>query len=232
MSHRAAFVFEIPEYVGDQWIAEASRRLSEEHSAVILKGRPPVFCKGYDLIEASQCTDQREAQLTFRAFAELLRRLSSGPWPVLAVVDGESKGAGVGLAAVADIVIADPRATFQLPEVLWGLIPAAVLPAVARRTGWAVARRMALAEPAISGEEAHRLGLVDVVSQTPEDELDRRLSRLGRADYAAISALRELAEKGWPAEEAFTAVGVLRVVSAARRIRRYLDGEVPWECSA
>jgi polyketide biosynthesis enoyl-CoA hydratase PksH len=67
------------------------------------------------------------------AFSDLLTAMHHAPKPVLAVVDGRAIGGGMGLACACDWVIATERATFALPELLWGLVPAIIWPVLTDR---------------------------------------------------------------------------------------------------
>src|SRR5687768_10554164 len=57
-------------------------------------------------------------------FADLLLSLHRAPKPLLAIVDGQAIGGGLGLASACDWVVASDRSVFALPELLWGLVPA------------------------------------------------------------------------------------------------------------
>ena len=79
---------------------------------------------------------------------ELLTELGDSRLVTVAVVEGRAVGGGVGLAAACDFVFAGPEAAFRLTELLFGLVPALVMPFVVARTGEHRMLRMAvLAEP-------------------------------------------------------------------------------------
>jgi enoyl-CoA hydratase/carnithine racemase len=217
----------VEETLGPEWIERALREVDRPHTAIVIRGGSGLFCKGLPLERAAENTI--EAPRAVRTLAHLLGRLSAGPSPVIAVVEGDALGGGVGLAAVADFTIASPAARFQLPEVLFGLIPAAVLPYIAVRTGWAAARRMALADTAIDAVEALRIGLVDAISDDPERELAARLARLRRAEPGAVAVVRQLAANRWPVDDAIEAFATLWNGAARARIERFANGETPWE---
>ncbi|MDZ7592559.1 MAG: enoyl-CoA hydratase-related protein [Rubrivivax sp.] len=64
--------------------------------------------------------------------------------PVIAMVEGETFGGGVGIAAAADLVLATPDARFGLPEALHGFYPAIVFAALDLRLAPQRSRRLAL----------------------------------------------------------------------------------------
>ena len=65
------------------------------------------------------------------AFASALTAIRRAP--TVAFVDGDAHGGGCGLAAACDLVAATPKASFALPELLLGLVPGAILPALLDR---------------------------------------------------------------------------------------------------
>jgi methylglutaconyl-CoA hydratase len=224
---RSTLVLQLEETLGQTWIEDACARLDAAGRSIVIRGRADGFCRGLPLDQTVGA--ELDAPAGIRALATLLARLQSDPRPVVAVVQGDAFGGGVGLAAVADVVIAHTKARFQLPEVILGIIPAAVMPVIARRVGWAVTRRMALGEAAMTAGEALRCGLVDVVSEDPERELEARLGRWRCADPAALAAVRRVAGPNFVQEEAFASFADLWSKGAQPRIKRFVEGETPWE---
>jgi enoyl-CoA hydratase/carnithine racemase len=203
-----------------------SLRSSTGSRLVVLEGAAGVFCEGGALDDAEDARPRR--------FAALLAALERDPRPVVALVDGPALGAGAGLAAVADVVLASPRAAFGLPETLLGLIPAMVFPALARRIGIPRARRLALGGEPLSAGEAFRIGLVDEVSENPEAALARHARRFARMDPHAVATFKALLADHFPISPAYEeeAAARLRELLARPetqdRIRRFLAGQAPW----
>ena len=193
---------------------------------VVLEGASGVFCEGGALDDTEEARPRR--------FAALLAALERDPRPVVALVDGPALGAGAGLAAAADVVLASPRAAFGLPETLLGLIPAMVFPVLARRIGIPRARRLALGAEPISAGEAFRIGLVDELSDDPEAALARHARRLIRMDPHAVATFKALLADQFPVPTTYeeAAAGRLRELLARPetrdRIRRFLAGQAPW----
>jgi enoyl-CoA hydratase/carnithine racemase len=206
--------------VAESLRAEPAARL------LVLEGAGGVFCEGGALGDAAEPRP--------RSFAALLSALERDPRPVLALVDGPALGAGAGLAAAADVVIATPRATFGLPETLLGLVPAMVFPPLARRIGFPRARRLALGAEPLSAAEAFRVGLVDEVSDDLEAALARQARRLARMDPHAVATFKALLADHFPLppayeEEAAARLGeLLARPETQARIRRFLSGHAPW----
>jgi enoyl-CoA hydratase/carnithine racemase len=199
---------------------------------VTLESDGEVFCDGMDL----GGLDGRDvdAAAALHRFAELLDAVEGTPRPVVALVHGAARGGGVGLAAAADVVLATPAATFGLPEVLFGLIPAVVFPVLARRVGHARARRLALSASTLTAHEARAIGLVDEVADDLEVALGVHARRFDRLDRRALAGVKSIAAawasgSGGYRRDAVARFGELLASPETRdRIGRFLAGETPW----
>jgi enoyl-CoA hydratase/carnithine racemase len=197
-----------------------------EARLVALAGEPDVFCEGGALDDPEEPRPRR--------FAALLAALERDPRPVIALVDGAAMGAGVGLAAAADLVLATPRARFALPETLLGLIPAMVFPVLARRLGVPRARALALGGEPLSAQDAHRCGLVDEVTEDLEAALLRHARRLSRMDPQALALVKGLVAGSYPTPAGYEEPAAAALLDQMRRpetqerIRRFLAGDTPW----
>lgn len=102
------------------------------------------------------------AELGQRAF----RALERAPVPVIAEVRGFALGGGLELAMACDVIIASTKAKVGLPEVKLGIIPGfGGTQRLAHRCGIGVARRLIYTGEMLSAEEAHRLGIVDILAE-------------------------------------------------------------------
>ena len=176
--------------------------------AVVLRGAGRHFCAGGDLKEmtdalASPGGDEGDGDRLFqlnRRFGELLRRVDAAPQAVVAVVHGAARGAGFGLACVADIVLVRADCSFAMPETGLGLPPAQILPFVVRRLGPYAARRLALTGRPMSGAEAAEAGLA-MAAFADDTELERALQETlvaiaGRGPTAIAQTKRLIADLG------------------------------------
>ena len=195
-----------------------------------------VFCAGMDLDDV---TNDDDVNLSIGAYARCLDLLRRARRPTIAFVDGEVTGGGVGLAAACDLVLATPRATFALPESLFGLLPSLVLPVLVERVTLQLARSMALSAGSIDAKRALHIGLVDAIveSSAAPAELAARARILARVDGERVEQLRrwmlELPQLSWPVQMAHGAALTASLVREPRtraRIRRFLDeGLPPWQ---
>jgi enoyl-CoA hydratase/carnithine racemase len=147
-------------------LAEAVEPLATDPGvrAVVLTGAGErAFCVGADLKQRAGFDDhgwfvQREA---FRRGFAAVRRC---PLPTVAAVSGFALGGGTELALACDLVVAADDATFGLPEVRLGLVPAGGgTQLLVRRVGRSVAKDLVLTGRRVPAPEGHRLGLVDRV---------------------------------------------------------------------
>lgn len=137
--------------------------------AVVLTGAGErAFCVGADLKQRAGFDDQgwfvqREA---FRRGFAAVRRC---PLPTVAAVAGFALGGGTELAISCDLVVAAADATFGLPEVRLGLVPAGGgTQLLARRVGRSAARDLVLTGRRVAAAEALALGLADRVVPAAE----------------------------------------------------------------
>jgi enoyl-CoA hydratase/carnithine racemase len=155
---------------------------------IVLEGRGDAFCRGMDFAaSAAESTDDGVA-----AFARCIRALRTAGKPVIAAVDGIALGGGVGIAAAADLLLATPRATFGLPEVLFGLVPGVVMPILLERMRPQKARLFALSAGSRTAEEAERFGLVDAVVSDLATAIRSASRELSRARPAAVAVLKRM----------------------------------------
>jgi len=114
--------------------------------------------------------------------------------PVIARVQGDAFGGGVGLAAACDIVVAAEGAQFALSEVRLGIVAATISPYIVRSMGARQAARYMLTAEKFTASQARSLGLVHEV--TLMEGLDREVERLSHhllaASPAALAATKRL----------------------------------------
>jgi methylglutaconyl-CoA hydratase len=168
---------------------------------VVLAGEGPVFCAGADVewmraaIGLSVEDNQRDAAAMQAMFASI----DACPAPVIARVTGAALGGGMGLLAVADIVVATAEATFGFTETKLGIVPAVISTFVMPRIGPSHARALFASGQRFGAERALRIGLVHEVAED-EAALDARLAELldelrsagPEAARAAKALVREL----------------------------------------
>ena len=98
-----------------------------------------------------------------RGFAGIAQR--SARKPLIAAIEGFALAGGLEIALSCDIIVASREAKLGIPEVGVGLFAGAgALLRLPRRVGLGQSALLALTGKPISGEEGHRIGLVDRVT--------------------------------------------------------------------
>ena len=145
---------------------DAFRALADEPPAalrgIVLGGAGPVFCAGADVewmrraISLSVEENERDAA----ALHAMLAAIDACPVPVIARVHGAALGGGMGLCAVADLVITTADCTFGFTEAKLGIIPAVISTFVLPKIGESHARAVFPSGQRFDAERARDIGLV------------------------------------------------------------------------
>jgi polyketide biosynthesis enoyl-CoA hydratase PksH len=213
-------------------------RYRDSVTVLVIEGLPDVFCSGADF--AAVAAGGR-AGTTWDAgpLYDLWLDLATGPFVTIAHVRGEARAGGVGFVAACDIALADETARFSLPELLFGLMPACVLPFLIRRVGLQKAHYLTLTTQSISAADALRCGLVDACDRNSDELLRRHLLRLRRLSKTAVTRYKRYLADAAPGpgacraaalaanREVFTDPGNLGAIT-----RFVQTGEFPWERGA
>ena len=136
---------------------EAPERLR----AVVLAGEGRLFCAGADIawMRAAMTLDEAANERDALAAADMFRAIDDCPVPVIARVQGGALGGGMGLCAVADVVVAEAGATFGFTETRLGIIPAVIAPFVIAKIGESHARALFPGGGRFDAERALRIGI-------------------------------------------------------------------------
>jgi len=183
--------------------------------AIVLCAQGKSFCAGANFggNDASADAGNRDASTAqlYRAALRLFRTAK----PIIAAVHGPAIGGGLGLALVADFRVTCAEATFSANFTKLGFHPGFGLTVtLPELVGKNAAALLFLTSRRIKGEEAHRLGLADVLAAQSEvasaahslaGEIaacaplgvvaTRATMRQGLADRIAAATERELAQQ-------------------------------------
>lgn len=173
-----------------------SLALEPQLRAVVLGAHGKAFCAGADLnwMRAMAEFSWAENHSDAARLADMLWAIASCPVPVIAQVQGDCYGGGVGLVATCDIVIAADVAAFCLSEVRLGLIPATISPYVIQAIGERAARRYFVTAERFSAERAQAIGLVHDVCAAAElgPTVDRVVAAIAANGPKAVRASKQL----------------------------------------
>lgn len=179
--------------------------------AVVLAGEGPSFCAGADVgwMRASLALDREANEKDAMAMAEMFDAIDTCPAPVIARVHGAALGGGMGLCAVADLVIAESGTRFGFTETRLGILPSVIAPFAIAKIGESHARALFPPGRRFDAVRAQRIGLVHEIVE-------------GEAalDSAVEVALRDLLAAG--------PEGARRAKAVVREVRGLPHGASKW----
>lgn len=186
-------------------VAQRGRGMDAGLRWVVLASRTPgVFSLGGDLTVFSRAIregDREDLRRYAHSCVEVAYRNSTGYGGdaiTIGLAQGEALGGGFESLLSCDVIVAEKRARFALPEVLFNLFPGmGAHPFLARRVGPAAAQRMILSGQTYTAEALQALGVVDLVvedgtGETAVHEYIRANGPRGHAHAAAYRAARRL----------------------------------------
>jgi methylglutaconyl-CoA hydratase len=178
---------------------------------VVLSGDGPSFCAGADVawMRAAMSLDVEGNEQDAMAMAEMFEAIDTCPVPVIVRVQGAALGGGVGLCAVADVVIAESGARFGFTETRLGILPAVISPFVVAKIGESHARALFPGGRRFDAVRAQRIGLVHEVVEGEE-----------ALDTAVESAVNDILKSGPTAVRASKAI--------IREVRGLAHGASKW----
>lgn len=214
------------------------RQCETSAKVVVLEGLPEVFCFGADFGEIQQSFESEgphQGQDPGPLY-DLWLQLTSGSYITVAHVRGKANAGGIGFVAACDVVLSEEKAIFSLSELLFGLMPACVLPFLIRRIGYAKANYMTLMTQPIPARQALDWGLVDAIEENSENLLRKQLLRLRRLNKSGIARYKKYMQS----LDASLATSKLKALDAnlevfsdvnnVKKIARYVEtGKFPWE---
>lgn len=169
---------------------------------VILTGAGRFFCVGGD-IGAFKSAGSNVPELLKNVTAHLhmaISRLARMGKPLVVAVNGPAAGAGLGLAALGDIVIAAEPAHFSMAYTAIGLTPdggtSALLP---RLIGLRKTQELALTNRRVKSQEAVEIGLISRVVDANElaSEARATAATLAMGAVCAFGTVRRLLLSGY-----------------------------------
>jgi len=192
---------EVRNAFNDALVAEIAAAFAEveasaETRVVVVTAKGPAFCAGADLnyMRAMSGFSHADNHADALKVARMFAAVHACSRPVIARVQGDAFGGGVGLAAACDIVVAAEAAHFALSEVKLGIVAATISPHLVRAMGARQAARYMLTGEKFSASQARTLGLVHEIALM--DGLDREVERIAHhllaASPAALAATKRL----------------------------------------
>ena len=164
----------------------------EASVAIITAEGERIFCAGVDLKDSARRharelnEDETVADLLDTGLAprECFEAIMNCPLPVIAAVNGPAIGAGLVIAACADIIFAAETAWFSVPEIKAGVLSGGRH--LQRLVGPYKARRMFFSGEPVMPQELYRLGAVEAVVPLAELATTARAMALSIAKNSPI----------------------------------------------
>jgi len=181
--------------------------------AYVLCAQGKSFCAGADFANRPQTGSAESGKHLYKEATRLFRARK----PSVAAVQGPAIGGGLGLAVMADFRVAAPEARFAANFTRLGFHPGFALTyTLPRLVGQQKANLLFYTGRRLTGEEAHAIGLADVLvplvdvrkaalalaTEIAEGaplavQSTRETMRRGFADAAEAATERELTEQDW-----------------------------------
>jgi enoyl-CoA hydratase len=146
--------------------------------AVLTGAGEKAFCAGADLGRFAEDAPLVAKHYSSDRFLELFRLIPRLGKPSLCAANGHVLAGGMGLALSCDLVIANERATFGLPEINVGAFPYMVMSIIYRQVPRKVVNEMVLLGERISAEQAVEYGLAN--KAVPESEFGDAIAEWSR----------------------------------------------------
>src|SRR5262245_14001639 len=158
--------------------AGLAREEPSELRVVVLAGHGPSCVAGADIdwMRAAMALDVEGNEQDAMAMAEMFDTIDTCPVPVVARVHGAALGGGMGLCAVADVVVAEAGTRFGFTETRLGILPAVISPFVIAKIGESHARALFPGGRRFDAFRAQRIGLVHEVVEG-EEALDQAVEQ-------------------------------------------------------
>lgn len=214
---------------------------SEIKSAIITGSGPKAFVAGADISEFLGLS-REEGQNLSKLGSDIFFRIENAPKPIVAAVNGFALGGGCELAMACHFRIGSTTARFGQPEVNLGLIPGyGGTQRLTHLIGKGKAMELILTGAMIDATEAHRLGLINQI--TEPDQLIPRTRELllliqSKAPFAVSkviecvniaatgsNALTENLRPGQDAHDSSDTPGALNTI--AKNLGLVQSGEAP-----
>lgn len=158
------------------------------------------FCAGASFDELLAIADEMQGLAFFSGFAKVINACRVSPKIIIGRVQGRAIGGGVGVAAATDYCFATTQASVKLSELVVGIGPFVVGPAVERKIGTAAFAQLALdATEFRSAAWARDKGLYAELLDSPE-ALDAAVqamaTRLAGYNPEALTELKQVLWQG------------------------------------
>jgi len=163
---------------------------------LVISGKGKSFCAGADIkwFASAKNKTKQENQEEYLQIPELLKKLYEIPQITIAAVHGNVLGGANGIISACDFVIADESTNFAFGEIKLGIVPATIMPFVARRLSTQSMKKMMFTGERFSAAEALQAGLIDFTSADNNLTLvvEQLIEKLKLASPEALRVCKQL----------------------------------------
>ena len=153
----------------------------------VLRSTGKAFCTGNDVQEFVGIETADQARAYAGIVSDGISAIYACKVPVVAAVHGHALGAGMAIAACADVIVAAPDALFGIPEIKVGVIGASAF--LGLIVPEKVARYLALTGKSISATKVESYGGIQAIVPAPE-VLDQAMSVAAEISSSAPQGVR------------------------------------------
>jgi enoyl-CoA hydratase/carnithine racemase len=164
---------------------------------VLQSAVPGMFSAGADIGEFSDgARDPVWRSRNQAAIRCAQHELARADKPTIALIDGPCVGGGCGLAIACDLRVATPAAKFGITPARLGLVYSLHdTKLLVDLVGPAQAKRILFTGTLIGGEEAARIGLVDVVAEDAAAQVDELAYAIASASPHSVAATKKMVRR-------------------------------------
>jgi len=144
---------------------------------VLASKTPGIYSLGGDLRLFKRCIEDRDRETLMRYATECIEALHLMannlflPLTTISLAQGDALGGGFEAALSCSVIVAERRARFGLPEVLFNLFPGmGAYSFLARRIGAAKAERIILSGTVFTAQQFYEMGVIDILADDGEGE--------------------------------------------------------------
>jgi methylglutaconyl-CoA hydratase len=203
-------------------LAQAIETAGQNPDSVVIvlqSGGDRAFCAGANFAELAAIETQAQGQLFFSGFAGVINACRCCPKLIVGRVQGKAVGGGVGLAAAVDYAIASTTAAIRLSELLVGIGPFVVGPAIERKIGLAAFSQLTLnPETSFSAQWATEKGLYNELHESIESLNEAVLKKAHELAAYNPDTLRELKKVFWQGTDHWQNLLVERAAVSGRLV--------------
>ena len=212
--------------------AALDREVSADTKLILFEGGGAHFSFGASVKEHER--DQAAEML--RTFHGLFHKLAALAVPTCALVRGQCLGGGLELVSWCSFVVASPEARLGQPEIQLAVFPPMASLLLPWRCGGGAALDLCLSGRSVTADEAHRMGLVDAVTENLEGWWRSRFEAhlaltsavaLRHAERAVRAGLMAVLERDLPTVERLYLEGLMSTHDANEGIAAFMQKRRP-----